>query len=80
MHWRKVTDGKRGTGWEDFRRAVPIRTYEKLEPWINAMADGEENVLTAEPAVAFERTLQSHCTVDGVVIGHTQNVDASFSN
>ncbi len=22
MHWRKVTDGKRGTGWEDFRRAV----------------------------------------------------------
>jgi hypothetical protein len=22
MHWRKVTDGKRGSGWEDFRRAV----------------------------------------------------------
>lgn len=30
MHWRKVTDGKRGTGWEDFRRAVASLTQGQL--------------------------------------------------
>src|SRR5205809_538597 len=32
----------------DFRRAVPIRDYAALSPWIDRMADGEANVLTAD--------------------------------
>jgi hypothetical protein len=41
---------------EDYRRAVPIRHYEGLEPWISRSADGEEQVLTAEEPIRFWRT------------------------
>ncbi|WP_225726923.1 MULTISPECIES: GH3 auxin-responsive promoter family protein [unclassified Nocardia] len=38
----------------DFRRAVPVQDYAAYEPWIERMAGGEHNVLTAEdPAVFF---------------------------
>lgn len=61
---------------EDFRHAIPIRTYEELEPWIRATAAGEANVLTAEPAIAFERTGGS--TSGGKLIPYTANLLASF--
>ena len=32
----------------------------------------------ATNAITFKGALQSHRTVDGVVIGHTQNINASF--
>lgn len=39
---------------DDFRKAVPIRDYTALSPWIERMAAGEPNVLTVdEPAVYF---------------------------
>ncbi|HSK05658.1 MAG TPA: GH3 auxin-responsive promoter family protein [Kofleriaceae bacterium] len=41
---------------DDYRAAVPIRTYEELRPWIERAAAGEPAVLTAEPPVAFNRT------------------------
>jgi hypothetical protein len=31
--------------YEDFKKHVPIRDYEELRPYINRIADGEENVL-----------------------------------
>lgn len=41
---------------DDYRRAVPIRHYEELEPWIARSAEGEERVLTAEEPIRFWKT------------------------
>ena len=41
---------------EDFRRAMPIRSYTEFEPWVSRVADGGTNVLTSEKVVAFEET------------------------
>lgn len=60
----------------DFQRAVPIRTYEELEPWIEAVAKGEERVLTASPAIAFERTGGS--ASGGKLIPYTEGLLAAF--
>jgi hypothetical protein len=38
---------------DDFRRSVPIRRYDDLEPWIDRIADGEAGVLTAESVRRF---------------------------
>ncbi|GAA1032780.1 GH3 auxin-responsive promoter family protein [Virgisporangium ochraceum] len=38
---------------EDFRRAVPIRTYDGLAPWIDRAAAGERGVLSADDPVVF---------------------------
>lgn len=40
----------------DFREAVPVRDYEGFSDWIERLKDGELNVLTAEPVLAFERS------------------------
>lgn len=41
---------------DDFRRAVPIRTYDELLPWIERAARGEHGILTAEDPWRFNRT------------------------
>ncbi len=41
---------------EDFHQAVPLQTWENLEPWIARIAAGEPNVLTNEPVAGFEET------------------------
>jgi hypothetical protein len=42
---------------DDYRRAVPIRHYDDLEPWIARSADdGEERVLTAQEPMRFWKT------------------------
>jgi GH3 auxin-responsive promoter len=40
----------------DFRKAVPIRTYEGFAPFIERIERGEQNVLTAASVIAFEET------------------------
>lgn len=40
----------------DYQQAVPLCSYEELDPWIQRIADGEDEVLTAEPVLAFEET------------------------
>ncbi len=40
-------------GVNDFRRAVPIRSYTALAPWITRAAAGESNVLTREDPLVF---------------------------
>jgi hypothetical protein len=41
---------------EDYRRSVPVLSYEQYARDIEAIADGQPNILTAEPVVAFEET------------------------
>jgi hypothetical protein len=41
---------------EAFRAQVPIRSYDGLRPWIDRMAGGSANILTADPVVACEET------------------------
>ena len=65
---RRIIDGNAGSafgsahgfaglsGYADYAAAVPARSYEGFEPWIERAAAGEPGVLTTEPPVAFERT------------------------
>ncbi len=38
---------------DEFRRAVPVHGYSDLEPWIERMAAGERDVLTADVPVVY---------------------------
>jgi hypothetical protein len=40
----------------EYRRAVPVRDYEALRPYIRRLVEGEAAVLTAEPVTAFATT------------------------
>lgn len=41
---------------EDFRRAVPMNTYETLTPYIDRVFSGEKNVLTSDEPLMFATT------------------------
>ncbi len=41
---------------EQFRQRVPIQPYSGFEPYIQRMAEGETNILTAEPLIYFNIT------------------------
>ncbi|NMB76178.1 MAG: GH3 auxin-responsive promoter family protein [Myxococcales bacterium] len=41
---------------DEYRRAVPVAGYDAFAPSIERIGRGEQNVLTAEPAVYFART------------------------
>ena len=43
-------------GEADYAQRVPVRNYEHLSPWIEALASGVAGELTEEPVVAFEET------------------------
>lgn len=38
---------------DDFRKAVPIHDYSALSPWIDQMADGASNILSADDPVVY---------------------------
>jgi len=40
----------------EFQDAVPIVSYDDLEPWIERIRQGEQNVLTTEPVLMMEKT------------------------
>lgn len=44
------------TSIEDYRRAVPMNTYETLTPYIDRVFGGEKNVLTADDPLMFATT------------------------
>jgi hypothetical protein len=48
---------------DEFRDAVPIRTYEGFAPWIDRIVRGEPGVLTAEPVLGMEATSGSSAPV-----------------
>jgi hypothetical protein len=41
---------------KDYQRSVPVLSYEQYARDIEAIVDGQPNILTAEPVVAFEET------------------------
>ena len=41
---------------EDFRRNVPVSTYEDFAPMLEKMKDGEKNLLTSSKVLGFSRT------------------------
>jgi hypothetical protein len=41
---------------ESFRGRVPLRDYDEMTPWIDPIAAGESNILTAEPALRLTPT------------------------
>src|SRR6266404_1154140 len=41
---------------KDFQQAVPIVSYDDLQPWVERIKDGEESVLTTERVLMFEKT------------------------
>ena len=43
-------------GYEDYVKKVPLTTYADYESYINAIAEGQKNVLTAEDIRLFELT------------------------
>jgi hypothetical protein len=61
---------------EDFRTRVPIRRYDELRPWIDAIANGKPDVLTGAPVVAFEETGGS--TAGSKLIPYTEPALAAF--
>lgn len=65
------------TSAEDYRRSVPLNTYETLQPFITRMADGERDVLFTGQPVAFERTGGS--TSGGKLIPYSIDSLADFS-
>jgi hypothetical protein len=40
----------------DFQTRLPIVTYDALVPWIDRIVNGEQNILTVQPVIAFEET------------------------
>jgi hypothetical protein len=41
---------------EEFRDAVPVRSYDEFEPWIEGIRRGRSRVLTSEPVLMMEKT------------------------
>ena len=60
----------------EFQQAVPIATYEELSPWIRRIMGGEQQVLTTEPVLMFERT--SGSSDSAKYIPYTQSLRAEF--
>lgn len=42
--------------YEDFKKRVPIRDYEKLKPYVDKVVDGEENILWRGKPIYFAKT------------------------
>lgn len=64
------------TSVEEFRDAVPVRTYDDFEPWIERIRHAEPNVLTAEPVVMMEKT--SGSTGPAKLIPYTASLRREF--
>lgn len=43
-------------GAADYQRRVPLHKWPQVEPWVERLCAGEQNVLTADPVVLFHQT------------------------
>ena len=50
----RAHDFSRLSSWEDYSARVPIGTYDDFQPWIERIAGGKDNVLTAEKVDMLE--------------------------
>jgi hypothetical protein len=60
----------------DFQNSVPILTYDDFLPYIEKVANGEDNILTAEPVLMFEPS--SGSTSATKLIPYTQSLKNEF--
>ena len=61
----------------EFRRRVPIVTYDDLDPYVSKMASGEQNVLCSEPIELFEQS--SGSTSGNKLIPYNRGLLAEFA-
>jgi hypothetical protein len=61
-----------------FQDAVPIVSYDDLEPWIEKIRQGEQNVLTTEPVLMMEKTSGSSGAAK--YIPYTASLRREFQN
>ncbi|NCB38860.1 MAG: hypothetical protein EOM80_08830, partial [Erysipelotrichia bacterium] len=62
---------------DDFRSRVPVNDYDDLQPWINKIADGNQQILTDDPVIMFEET--SGTTGGTRLIPYTSGLQRSFN-
>jgi hypothetical protein len=62
----------------EFQDAVPVVSYEDLEPWVERIRNGEPNVLTVEPVVMMEKTSGSSRAAK--YIPYTESLRREFQN
>ena len=65
------------TGVAEFRDRVAVNEYEDLQPWIEKIADGGENVLSREKVLMFEET--SGSTSGSRLIPYTASLQNAFN-
>jgi hypothetical protein len=65
-------------GIRDFQQSVPIVSYDDLEPWIDRIKRGEQNVLTAAPVLMLEQS--SGSTAAAKYVPYTQPLRREFQN
>jgi len=44
------------TSYDDFKKAVPVRDYEALKPYVDKVVEGKENILWPEKPLYFAKT------------------------
>ncbi len=59
-----------------FQKAVPIQSYEDVQPYIDKIADGTPNVLTADPVQRFG--VSSGSTKASKLVPYTESLIADF--
>jgi len=62
----------------DFQQAVPIVSYDDLEPWVERIKRGEQRVLTEAPVLMLERS--SGSTAASKYVPYTQPLRREFQN
>ncbi len=62
----------------EYQKSVPIQNYQDFEPYIEAIANGEESVLTAQKVKLFEPS--SGTTSGKKLIPYTDKLQAEFQN
>lgn len=61
----------------DFKKAVPVNDYDDLEPFINNIAEGHQNVLTEDKILMFEET--SGTSAGSRLIPYTSSLQNAFN-
>jgi hypothetical protein len=65
-------------GVRDFQQAVPVVSYDDLEPWIERIKRGEQRVLTEAPVLMLEKS--SGSTAASKYVPYTQLLRREFQN
>lgn len=69
-HFREITS------FETYQQRVPVRTYEDFEPYIERIAEGSPEVLTAQPVQQFGLT--SGSTQASKLVPYTKSLVNEF--